>query len=338
MMRLKLTVSTLAFALCATSALAEQPVRYRLQQIGTNVFSSADMNEHGMVVGAYQVGASPHGFAWHDGVFVDLHDRVSPTSPYVEASGTNDRSQIDGIFIDPTLNAFRGFLLDRNGRLIVIDGPAGSENVFVHGLNNREQLLGDTFNADGIDIPWLWDRGEIRLFENFAPVEINDRGVVSGTSNVEGCGCAAIWEDGEIMPIGPSPSTGGRINERGQVVGQLVGEQFRGFVWTRGELTVLPALRADQASNFASDINNRGSIVGGTDVVLPEETLQFATLWPNKEEVVDLNTLIDPNDPLRSFVTLQFASLIDDRGEIVSSGRDSRTGTLALYLLTPVHQ
>jgi hypothetical protein len=52
---------------------------------------------------------------------------------------------------------------------------------------------------------------------------------------------------------------------------------------------------------------------------------------------IDLNTLIDPNDPLYGQVTLGTAQFINERGQIVAFGYSP--GTLgSRYLLTPTYR
>ena len=51
---------------------------------------------------------------------------------------------------------------------------------------------------------------------------------------------------------------------------------------------------------------------------------------------MDLNALIDPADPLQPFVTLVEGVDINDLGQILANGFDSRTGESHAYLLTPV--
>jgi uncharacterized membrane protein len=98
----------------------------------------------------------------------------------------------------------------------------------------------------------------------------------------------------------------------------------------------LAALLADQTSSWANDINNAGRIVGETTRNYPgSSTQQFATVWDDAT-VADLNGLIHRDDPLRAFVSLTTATLINDRGEIVARGTDSRTVGLNYYFLAPV--
>jgi hypothetical protein len=47
----------------------------------------------------------------------------------------------------------------------------------------------------------------------------------------------------------------------------------------------------------------------------------------------DVNELIDPADPLKPYVTLTRGDFINDRGDILAYGNDSRTGESGFYLL-----
>ena len=63
--------------------------------------------------------------------------------------------------------------------------------------------------------------------------EINERGVVVGTSEAELSSLhAVIWMDGQAIDLGFAPgfsgSRGNAINDRGQVVGVLEGSQSGG--------------------------------------------------------------------------------------------------------------
>ena len=49
----------------------------------------------------------------------------------------------------------------------------------------------------------------------------------------------------------------------------------------------------------------------------------------------DLNALIDPADPLQPFVTLFDGVDINDLGQILANGFDSRTGEFHAYLVSP---
>ena len=60
-----------------------------------------------------------------------------------------------------------------------------------------------------------------------------------------------------------------------------------------------------------------------------------AFLWDGTT-LQDLNALIDPADPLQPFVTLVEGVDINDLGQILANGFDSRTGELHAYLVSPI--
>ncbi len=67
---------------------------------------------------------------------------------------------------------------------------------------------------------------------------------------------------------------------------------------------------------------------------MPATQSSHAFLWRNDgTKIQDLNKLIDPTDPLKPYVTLTSGDFINDSGDIVAEGTDSRTGLYGLYLL-----
>jgi probable HAF family extracellular repeat protein len=342
-MRLEKLSSIVVLAFLATSAAAQTQVRYRITPIPAPSDGQLDvtgMNNRGEVIGWTTSESLPEqrGFVWRDGGFVYLNDRLGPNITHMEPLGINDRSQVVGYFTDPTSQTFRGFLLDRNS-VRYIDGPPGAQVVFVNEINDRELILGSSYDAGGVESWWLLDEGQYTVFDSsFNPAGYNLRGVVSGRQFVSGSGVhAALWDEGQISVIAPAFSSASDINERGQVVGVMnTNVASRAFLWERGRLTQLPALRTDQTSSFAGTINNAGVIAGSTTVNQPTGTVSIATLWYDGR-VVDLNTLIHPDDPLRPYVTLESAS-INDRGEILASGHDSRSPSVAYFFLEPTRR
>ena len=119
------------------------------------------------------------------------------------------------------------------------------------------------------------------------------------------------------------------INDSGVVVGDAIfAEHAAGYRWQGGQPTELPS-RSSAGLVGANPlaINNRGAIVGSGP-----------TLWLGLGDPIDLNTLIADDDPLKPFVHLGTAHLINDRGEIVATGNDSRSPPFSRshYLLTPL--
>jgi uncharacterized membrane protein len=337
-MRLRLLPLLLALAFFATSALAAPPVRYRMQLITSGLPEGLDvtgMNNRGEVVGTRGGSDGRFPFVWRDGHFVDLRSRIHPEASFVEATGINDRSQIVGFYLEPTASEFHGFLADRR-QVIDVQGPPTAAAVFLASINDREQVYGSFYDAEFNEGYFFNDKGNVEVLDtSFYPTGVNNSGALSGIQYLDAERRAAIWKDGVIRPIAPSPSSASDINDRGQVIGALTDSGVRPFVWKCGRLTFLPLL-ANQARSGPADINNAGRMVGLTDFNPPGSGLQVATVWDNGQ-VADLNTLIHPDDPLRAFVTLQSAVMINDRGEIMAIGRDSRVGFLQNYFLKPVH-
>jgi uncharacterized membrane protein len=339
-MQLKHLPCLLVLVLFSAVALARPPQYYRVTAVpypvvpdgGTQITGA---NNRGEFVGYHfsETDFIQRGFYWRDGQYTWLNDLVAPGTPYMEVGGINDRSEIVGWYSDPVSQFYKGFLLDRHS-VRVIDGPAGAQYVFLNTINERGQILGASYDAEGIESRWIWRRGEITVVEQpFSVSNMNDRGVVSGSYYQPISGShAAIWDDGEVTVIGPPFSVALSSNVRGQVVGTMNNNgASRAFLWERGTLTPLPALRADQLYSHAGSINRQGVIGGSTVVFGPTGTVNIATLWIDQQPI-DVNTLIHPDDPLRPFVTLQSASMTA-RGDIIASGSDSRVPGIQTYLL-----
>jgi len=75
-------------------------------------------------------------------------------------------------------------------------------------------------------------------------------------------------------------------------------------------------------------INASGQVIGVSDFT-------GAFLWDGTT-LRDLNALIDPSDPLQQFVHLGFGVDINDRGQILAHGFDSRIGEGHAYVLSPI--
>ena len=85
-------------------------------------------------------------------------------------------------------------------------------------------------------------------------------------------------------------------------------------------------------TSAASDINASGQVTG--HAYLAGDTESHAFLWRHDGTIKqDLNALIDPIDPLKGYVTLTEGVFINDRGNLVAYGTDSRTGLSSPYFL-----
>ena len=149
-----------------------------------------------------------------------------------------------------------------------------------------------------------------------------------------------MWRGGAIREVGGLPgalaSRGISINDRDVVLGNSelpsdsLFQKSRSFIWARGQLSELPPLPPHTSSEGAG-INDAGVVIGSSFTEGP----RIATLWRNRV-AVNVNDLVAADDPLKPFVTLTEGRLINDRGEIVVLGNDSRAPfSIGSYLLTP---
>jgi len=118
----------------------------------------------------------------------------------------------------------------------------------------------------------------------------------------------------------------GKITDAGQILGSI-GSPGRPFLRQNGVTTILPPIPGGTVEGSAGDINDLGQIIGSVSGV--------PVIWQHGA-AADLNSQIAPTDPLRPYVHLDVAYLINNLGEIVAIGHDSRnTDFSQTYLLTP---
>jgi hypothetical protein len=82
---------------------------------------------------------------------------------------------------------------------------------------------------------------------------------------------------------------------------------------------------SQQATPFG--INDSDQLVGAA-------SNGYAVLWQDAIPY-NLNDFIRNNDPNKPYVTLSFAFRINNSGQILVAGSDSRTGAFGYFLLTP---
>lgn len=157
---------------------------------------------------------------------------------------------------------------------------------------------------------------------------------------------AVEWQDGAVKSLGglqgSTSSEAYGINSGGDIVGAsgvgpTAGGYSHAFLYSDGAMTDLGTVQGD-VDSAALAINDRGQIVGYS----VDAAGSGRAFLDEKGVMYDLNTLIDPTDPLAGFVTLEEAVSISQNGYIAVNGADSRdsgenTGTWRAFLLVPSH-
>ncbi len=321
---------------------------YRLLQLNDEGDSRevivTDLNNRGEVVGSRSNGsASPlSAFRWSDGEFIDVHEVVGPNSNFTQAAGINDLSTIVGFRSVPD---FEGFVL-RDTRVTPLRVVDGERQVFPNDINNRGQIIVDSFGGPDSG-SFFVDRGQAELLpglpgslNSMVAAALNDRGTVLGNVQTPSGSRAVLWRNGTIIDLGVTAganmSFGRDVNNRDQAVGSVnFPDSTAAFIWNDGTMTLLPPLPPTAGrSSDATCINDFGVVAGQTARQVPTGLERTATLWFGGQ-VVDLNTLIRNDDPLRPFVHLESVEEINNRGDIIATGTDSRQPTVILtYFLT----
>jgi probable HAF family extracellular repeat protein len=85
----------------------------------------------------------------------------------------------------------------------------------------------------------------------------------------------------------------------------------------------------DDKQSWAWGINAHGQVVGQSFNLNTGAARAFLY---QKEQLTDLNTLIQPNSPLQ----LLLANDINDEGEIVGFANDTNTGTTVAFIAVPI--
>ena len=315
-----LTVSLLSLFLAAQ---AQNTALYTVVDLGTlgGVLGSSahSINNKGWIAGDANLSGDmvEHAALWRDGAVTDLGTLGGDNSG-VDWPVKNDTGLIVGFAqipdVDPLGETFctwtcnvasggacngsnqscRGFLW-RNGLMEPL-GTLGGNNSATTGANNRGLVVGlaETSTQD----------------PNCIPPQVLDYKPV-------------VWRGGAIheLPVLAGDAIGGAIgvNDNNQVVGTsgmcgsgpgLLPIPVHALLWKNNTATDLGSL-GGAMNNIAYAINNRGQIVGASD--LPGDSTGHAFLW-QKGDMTDLGTL--PGD----FLSIAYG--INDKGQVVGESCD----------------
>jgi uncharacterized membrane protein len=275
-------------------------------------------------------------FLWREGRLIDLGS-LSASERQSRSQGINDQSEVVGLSLAGPGNppAFRW----RENEMTAI----GLEDAYA--INNTGQVVGYVRRTQGdeaISVAVAWKSGQLTDLTGLVnPWNINDAGDIVGFSYVEDRTQASLWRAGVLTPLGLLPgaltSQAFDINKNGVIVGTnefappaSTTDYSRAFLWQSGRMTELPRIANSHTSSEANGINDRGDVVGRSGA-----TSLNATVWLDGA-AYDLNELIAADDPLKPYIKLAEALEINNRGQIIVQGTDSRrSGSYSGYLLTP---
>ncbi|MGB8579945.1 MAG: hypothetical protein WCD47_03935 [Candidatus Sulfotelmatobacter sp.] len=374
-------LAALAVPLTIAAQDTQQPTKYTVTDLGTlpggNFSQPFSLNKYGLVSGSSSLAdGRQHATLWLDGLVGDI-GAPGLGGPNSIAFGDNERFQSAGeaetSTSDPNGEDFCGFgthltclpFLWQNGKTVKLP-TLGGNNGGANALNNWGKVAGFAENStpdSGCPAPQILQ---------FKPA-VWGKGVIHKLPTVEG------------DPDGVAYN----VNDNGEVVGAsgtctTFNPNFlnnllavHALLWENGKATDLSNLggQTGQAGgNAAYDVNNRGEVVGGSD--LAGDTTFHAFLWTRKTGMQDLGTLsgdlasngisindggsvvgvsLDANFNPRAFLWrkgvmtdlnslvagnsplyLLTACSINSRGEITGLGMTS-TGEIHTYLATPKH-
>ena len=176
------------------------------------------------------------------------------------------------------------FRRDRHGVLHRLPPPAGVDAIQPVGINDRGDILAQTFFSP--DQVYLWRDGRWTFVADGEAAGLNQRGQVlvqAGTAAAS----FVLWQDGHATAIsapdvtGVPSLTGGWLNQAGQVAFSARDADspgpIEGWLWTAGRYTRLPALVTGASAQVAG-LNDRGEVIGESgDAANPTE--HVAVTW-----------------------------------------------------------
>ena len=268
------------------------------------------------------------------------------TSPYA----INDRGQLTGN-ADAADGFEHAFIWKNDGSPMLDLGTlAGFNSANGLAINASGQVAGVAYRpGSSVTHGFVWKNDGTRMLDlgtlggNFSDADyINASGEVAGESYLPGNKTqhAFVWKnDGTPMQdlgtLGGPFSSATALNDAGQIAGNSYPSGLHtvhAYVLLNDGTPMKDLGTLGGSSSEALGMNSSGQVTG--DSFVAGDAGIEAFLWRNDgTKMQDLNTLIDPTDPLKPYVILIAGDFINDSGDIVAEGYDSRRQGYHPYLL-----
>ena len=316
----------LALSLSLVS-LTANALTYNLNLIEGSSYADT-INNSGQIVG--------NSSAYNDSILWNTDNSSTHISNFSYANAINNNGLVVGYGIPNGVQA----MFWQAGSSTYLGGGVNSVG---NGVNDAGQIVGATYNGNGVSTATLWSNGTITYLSSLGGVAsyahtINSLGQVVGESNIAGDANyhATLWNGTNASDLGVLngyvDSTAYDINDTGQIVGRSIDANgvSTATLWSNGTITNLGTLGG---SGKAFGINASGLIVGESRD--GNGGPKRATLWDGTK-IIDLNSFLDASTVNAGWV-LKNAHDINDSGWIVGNAENSLLGiSSAVFILTPV--
>jgi probable HAF family extracellular repeat protein len=238
-------------------------------------------------------------FLWQHGKMIDLGNLGGYQA---RAHAINNRGQVVGSSDTDAASGYAHHAFVWRDGVMTDLGTLGGNISAAYGINDSGQVAGVSLTETDGWHAFVWRDGVMTDLGPFDARAINNRGQIAGTAGDH----AVVWQRGTLTDLG-APTTGAAgINDAGAIIGSADNEHA--FVRWHGSIIDLGTLGG--AYSVASDINDRGQIVGVSSLAGIPPVLEHPFLW-QRGAMTDLTT--------SGLDQTAFVVAINDRGQIAGA-------------------